>query len=44
VLAQSCTELLRAMSFNEDLGQLVKDLTRKIAAAMRRIEKAQSGH
>ena len=39
VIAQSCTELLRAMSFNEDLGQLVKDLTGKIIAALRRINK-----
>ena len=37
VLAQSCTELLRAMSFNEDLEQLVKDLTGKIAAALRKM-------
>lgn len=39
MLSQACDELLRAMSFNEDLGQLVKDLTSKIVAALRRIEK-----
>lgn len=41
VLAQSCTELLRAMSFNEDLGQLVKDLTGKIVAALRKMGPAR---
>ncbi len=41
MLAQSCTELVRAMSFNEDLEQLVRDLTGKIAAALRRIEKSK---
>ena len=39
MLSQSCTELLRAMSFNEELGQLVKDLSGKIVAALRKIEK-----
>ena len=41
MLAQGCTELLRAMSFNEDLGQLVKDLAGKIVAALRKIEKGK---
>jgi nucleoside 2-deoxyribosyltransferase len=42
VLAQSCNELLRAMSFSEDLGQLVKDLAGKIAAALRRLQRART--
>lgn len=37
MLAQGCTELLRSMSFSEDLGLLVKDLTGKIASAIRRL-------
>jgi len=41
VLAQACTELLRAMSFNEDLNQLVKDLSGKILAGLRKIEKSR---
>ena len=41
MLSQGCTELLRAMSFNEDLGQLVKDLAGKIVAALRKIEKSK---
>jgi len=41
MLAQGCTELLRAMSFNEDLGQLVKDLAGKIVSALRKIEKCK---
>lgn len=36
MLAQCCTELLRAMSFSEDIDQLVKDLSGKIVAAMRK--------
>jgi len=39
MMAQCCTELVRTMSFNEDLSQLVKDLTGKIIAALRRINK-----
>jgi len=42
VLAQGCTELLREMSFNEDPAQLVRDLVRKIVAAVKRIEKRRS--
>ena len=41
MLSQACDELLRSMSFNEDLGQLVKDLSGKIVAALRRIEKGR---
>jgi len=37
VLAQACTELLRAMSFNEDIEQLLKDLIGKVAVAARRL-------
>jgi len=39
MLSQCCTELLRAMSFNENLEQLVDDLTDKIILAIRRIQK-----
>jgi len=39
MVAGACTELLREMSFGEDLNQLVKDLTGKIVAAMKRVEK-----
>lgn len=39
MLSQSCTKLLRAMSFSEDLDQLVKDLTGKIVAALKDMEK-----
>ncbi len=39
MLAQSCTELLRAMSFGEDMDQMVKDLTGKIVAAFKKIQR-----
>ena len=39
MLSQGCNELLRAMSFSEDLSLLVKDLAGKILAAVRRIGK-----
>jgi nucleoside 2-deoxyribosyltransferase len=41
MLAQCCDELLRAMSFSEDLEQLVKDLTGKIVAALKKIEQGR---
>ena len=42
MLSQCCTELLRSMSFNEDLDQLVSDLTDKIILAIRRMKKQKS--
>jgi hypothetical protein len=36
VVAGACTELLREMSFGEDLNQLVKDLAGKIVAALKK--------
>ena len=42
MLSQGCTEVLREMSFNEDLTQLVKDLTGKIVAAVRKVEKRKA--
>ena len=39
MLAQACTELLREMSFGEDISQLVKDLSGKTLAALRKIQK-----
>jgi nucleoside 2-deoxyribosyltransferase len=36
VIAGACTELLRSMSFGEDIGQLAKDLAGKIVAALKR--------
>ena len=38
MLSQCCTKLLRAMSFSEDLEQLVDDLTGKIVSALRSME------
>ena len=38
MLAQGCTELLRHMSFNENLALLVRDLSAKIVSAIRRID------
>ncbi len=38
VVAGACTEILREMSFGEDMGQLVKDLSGKIVAALRRCQ------
>lgn len=38
-VAGACTELLREMSFGEDIGQLVKDLSGKIVAALRKTQK-----
>jgi len=42
MLSQCCTELLRSMSFNEDVEQLVADLTDKVILAIRRIEKQKA--
>ena len=36
VVAGACAEMLREMSFGEDMKQLVKDLSGKIVAALRR--------
>ncbi len=41
VVAGACTEVLREMSFGEDMGQLVKDLSGKIVAALRRTERGE---
>ncbi|MFP4026995.1 MAG: nucleoside 2-deoxyribosyltransferase [Candidatus Brocadiia bacterium] len=41
MLAQACSELLREMSFSEDLEQLVRDLTGKILVALRKIDKRE---
>ena len=41
VVAMACTEVLREMSFGEDMGQLVKDLSGKIVAALRRTERGE---
>jgi nucleoside 2-deoxyribosyltransferase len=38
VVAEACTELLREMSFGEDLDQLLKDLVGKIVAALKRVD------
>ncbi len=38
MIAQGCTEVLRAMSFGEDPAQLVKDLCGKIVSAIRRLD------
>jgi len=38
MLSQCCDELLREMSFNEDLEQLVRDLTGKILIALRNMD------
>ena len=43
MLSQSCTELLREMSFNEDLNQLVKDLAGKIIVALRKMDRGAKG-
>lgn len=40
-VAGVCTELLREMSFGEDMDQLVKDLAGKIVAAMKKTERRQ---
>lgn len=37
MLSNACDELLREMSFSEDLGQLVRDLVGKIVAALKNI-------
>ena len=42
MLSQGCTEVLREMSFSEDMNQLVKDLTGKILAAVRKVEKRKA--
>jgi nucleoside 2-deoxyribosyltransferase len=42
MLSQCCTELLRSMSFNENLEQLVEDLCGKITIALRRIDARRS--
>ncbi|MHC4592657.1 MAG: nucleoside 2-deoxyribosyltransferase [Planctomycetota bacterium] len=39
VAAGACTEVLREMSFGEDIEQLVKDLAGKIVAALKRTQK-----
>jgi len=39
MLSQGCTELLREMSFAEDVTMLARDLAGKIVAAARRIER-----
>ena len=39
VIAAACTQLLRSMSFGEDVEQLVKDLAGKIVAAVKKIER-----
>ncbi|MCK4375206.1 MAG: nucleoside 2-deoxyribosyltransferase [Candidatus Brocadiae bacterium] len=39
IIAGACTELLREMSFGEDMSQLVKDLAGKIVAALKRAQK-----
>jgi nucleoside 2-deoxyribosyltransferase len=38
VIAGACTELLRSMSFGEDIGQLAKDLAGKIVAALKKAD------
>lgn len=43
MLSQCCTEMLRYMSFNEDLSQLVRDLTGKIVTALQRIQEGGAG-
>jgi len=35
-VAGACTELLREMSFGEDMGQLLKDLSGKVVAALKK--------
>ena len=40
IVAGACAELLREMSFGEDLEQLIKDLAGKIVAALRRTGKS----
>lgn len=42
MLSRSCTELLREMSFQEDLDQLARDLTGKIVAALRKMNRQES--
>lgn len=39
MLSQSCTEVLRSMSFSEDLNLLARDLSGKIVTAIRRLDK-----
>ncbi|MCK4283321.1 MAG: nucleoside 2-deoxyribosyltransferase [Candidatus Brocadiae bacterium] len=40
VVAGACTEILREMSFSEDMEQLVKDLSGKIVAALKRAQRS----
>ena len=40
VIAAACTELLRAMSFGENVGQLARDLAGKIVAALKHTSSA----
>jgi nucleoside 2-deoxyribosyltransferase len=40
MLSQACDQLLREMSFGEDLDQLARDLVGKIAAAVKRANSA----
>lgn len=42
VIAGACTVLLREMAFGEDMGQLVKDLSGKIVAALKKADKAKA--
>ena len=39
VIAGACTEMLRSMSFGEDLGQLARDLAGKIVAALKKADR-----
>lgn len=40
VVAGACTEILREMSFGEDMEQLIKDLSGKIVAALKKARKS----
>lgn len=39
VVAGACTEILREMSFGEDMEQLIKDLSGKIVAALKKAQR-----